>query len=289
MITFANAKINIGLHIVNRLPSGYHELQTVFYPIGTESGTAANPEAFCDIIEAVESNADSFLQTGREIDCDPEKNLVVKAIRLFRESYPNNAGCSLKKLQVTLDKHLPDGAGMGGGSADASFTLRLLNEMHGNPFSTQQLIQMAARIGADCAFFICNKPAYAQGIGDRLSAIELSLGGMYIVVAKPDFGISTAKAYSLITPDSKRNDLRRILTELPVEKWQDYVVNDFEKALFPLCPELPYLKKEMYDAGAAYASMTGSGSAIYGLFRRRIDAEACAASLTSHYVKVLTL
>ncbi len=264
MVKFVNAKINIGLHIVRRRPNGYHDLETVFYPIGRYAGTPENPSAFCDVLEAVPGSGIRFL--GRPMDCPLEKNLVTKAVRLFEERLGRDCG-----QQVILEKHLPDQAGLGGGSADAAFTLRMLNELNGNPFAPEALEEMALKLGADCPVFIRNEAAYAEGVGERLEPVVLSLAGKWLLVVKPDFAVSTKEAFAGVTPRGGREDLRE-LVKLPIEEWEGRIINDFEASIFPLCEEFPRLKRDLYATGALYASLSGSGSALYGIYA---DREAC--------------
>lgn len=271
MIKFVNAKINIGLNVVNKREDGYHDLETVFYPVGLECGLPHQPDPFDDVMEATydrgEVSGCRFQFVGRHIDCPPKKNLVVKAASLFLGRYNQNFDDlgSFGMFEVTLDKHLPDGAGLGGGSADAAFTLMLLNEITGNKFSDDELRRMAVKLGADCPFFLLNKPAFAEGIGEKLNEIDLNLKGYTILIVKPDVHISTAEAFGNVTPRRPQFDLR-FLPYLPVAEWKGKVVNDFEASVFPFYPELAMLKEELYVGGAVYASMSGSGSAIYGIF-----------------------
>lgn len=271
MIKFVNAKLNFGLNIVRKREDGYHDLETVFYPIGLESGMPQQPDPFDDILEV---NLDRSKPTGcrfqimgRRLDCPPEQNLVVKATTLFVTSFFDKMGVddSLGLFNVNLDKHLPDGAGLGGGSADASFTLNTLNEILENPFSTNELIDMAAKLGADCPFFIVNRPCFAEGIGDILHPVNFDLQGNYILIVKPPVHVSTKEAFAGIKPRKPKFDLR-FLPYLPLSEWKKNVVNDFEETIFPLHPELAQLKEEIYSSGAAYASMSGSGSALYGIY-----------------------
>lgn len=279
MIKFVNAKINIGLNIVSRRPDGYHNLETVFYPIGVESGTPQSPSPFCDILECVATGgSDSFEQTGREVMCAPDQNLVWRALNLFRGKL-NDKGLSEDTMpsgiSFTLDKHIPDGAGLGGGSADATFTLVMLNEMSGNLFDEHELADMALRLGADCPFFLLNSPAFASGVGDLLLPIRLPLEGMWCVVTKPEVYVSTAEAFAGINPKPSEFDLR-LLPELPVDEWQGVVCNDFEETVFRLYPILEELKLEHIGRGAVYASMSGSGSSIYGIYRDATQARKAA-------------
>lgn len=264
MVCFVNAKINIGLHIVRRRNDGYHDLETVFYPVGIYAGTPRNPVDFCDVLEAVPGSGISFL--GRHMDCPIEKNLVTKAMRLFEERLGEPCG-----RKLVLDKHLPDQAGLGGGSADAAFTLRILNDLNGRPFATEDLEEMAVRLGADCPVFIRNEAAYAEGVGERLQPVELSLAGKWLLVVKPDFAVSTKEAFAGVSPRCGREDLRE-LVKLPIEEWKGRISNDFETSIFPLNQYFPRLKQSLYDSGALYASLSGSGSALYGIYP---DKEAC--------------
>lgn len=272
MIKFVNAKINIGLNVTERRPDGYHNLETVFYPVGLECGMPHQPEPFDDILEIVADGGGvsgcRFQFVGRKINCAPQKNLVVKAATLFLKRY-NDTYNDLPQygmFEITLDKHLPDGAGLGGGSADATFVLSMLNELMGNAFKKEDLHDMARRLGADCPFFLENKPCFASGIGEQLSEISLDLKGHEILIVKPDVNVSTAEAFAGIEPRKPDFDLR-FLPYLPIEEWKDKVVNDFEKSVFRIHPELEDIKTALYESGALYASMSGSGSAIYGIYK----------------------
>lgn len=278
MIKFVNAKINIGLNIVSKRADGYHNLETVFYPVGLECGMPHQPEPFDDILEVVCDHGNisgcRFQFVGRQVNCPPQKNLIVKATTLFLKAY-NDRSDDLEKFgmfQITLDKHLPDGAGMGGGSADAAFILSLLNETTGNRFTEKELKEMALRLGADCPFFLVNTPCFASGIGEELTPIDLNLKGYSILIIKPDIYVSTSEAFENVKPQKPDFDLR-FLPYLPVEEWKERVVNDFEKSVFKQHPELESIKSNLYEAGAVYASMTGSGSAIYGIFKDHYAAE----------------
>lgn len=273
MIEFVNAKINIGLQIVEKRKDGYHNLQTVFYPVGKYAGMPSNPEVFCDILEVTAETGSSteFVFSGHRIDCPPEKNLVCRAVDLFRSKTGFSAG-----LRVALDKHLPDGAGMGGGSADASFTLVALNKLRhdltGRELGKDTLAAMALELGADCPFFIHNRPMLGEGIGEILENIAVDLKGMWLVVVKPHVYISTKDAFSGIRPRAPKFDLHH-LPDLAIEEWQDKVINDFEESIFPKFPELAKIKRDLLELGALYSSMSGSGSSIYGIFRRYDVAE----------------
>ncbi len=274
MIEFVNAKINIGLQIVGKREDGYHNLQTVFYPIGKYSGLSSNPTEFCDVIEATCGNGKDmrFVFTGRRVDCPDENNLVCKAAKLYREYNGFGDG-----ITICLDKHLPDGAGLGGGSADAAFTLKVLAQLQSNETGSapleEDLARMALKLGADCPFFIFNRPMLGEGIGERLTDIAIDLRGFWLVVIKPDIFISTKEAFAGIKPKRGTFDLRELPT-LPIEKWQGVIKNDFENSLFPSYPILREIKDKLLAAGASYASMSGSGSSIYGIFRDREQGES---------------
>lgn len=289
MLSFVNAKINLGLQIVRKREDGYHDLQTVFYPVGKYAGTAENPESFCDILEIVEGELKnscempSIMLTGRDVGCPLDKNLVYKAARLFCDELK----VDLSGLSIVLEKHLPDGAGMGGGSADASFTLRMLGDLYNRDILPKsygqksriedcQLLEMARRLGADCPFFIVNRPAYAEGIGERLEEISLDLSAHWLVVIKPDIYVSTKEAFSGVTPRESDFDLRNIST-LPLSQWKDYIKNDFEDSIFPLYPAIGEIKSRLYSYGALYASMSGSGSSVFAIFLSKEDASGAIA------------
>lgn len=294
MIGFINAKINIGLNIVGRRPDGYHDLETVFYPVGQLNGTPENPEPFCDVMECyadtsvphdLEISGISYRFSGNKVDCLPEKNLVVKAGSLFAESLRDRGLTLMPGTSITLDKHLPDGAGLGGGSADATSTLIMLNTMHDNPFTADELETMALELGADCPVFVRNRPAYAEGVGERLEPISLDLAGWWCVIAKPPVYVSTREAFAGVTPVRPPESIRELI-ELPVEEWRGRIVNDFEASIFPAHPELPFIKEHLYSCGAVYASMTGSGSALFGLFCGHAEAMEALRSLPPQTVGV---
>ena len=242
------AKINLGLNIVNKRSDGYHDLETVFYPVDIH-----------DTIEIVEAETFSFEIKGQPIAGDPEKNLVVRAYRLVSENHP------LPPVHITLDKQIPMHAGMGGGSADCAFTIRLLNQQFQLGMSTGEMQTYAAQLGADCAFFIEARPAYAEGIGERLSPIPLDLSKYRMVVVKPPVAVSTREAFSGITVRRPAKNCRDIVAQ-PIETWKAELTNDFEDCIFPQYPELADIKQRLYDLGALYAAMSGSGSALFGFF-----------------------
>lgn len=263
MINFVNAKINIGLRIVGRRSDGYHNLETLFYPVGMKAGLPENPTPFCDILEVIPRAEKGFTLHlgGRRVDCAPEKNLVHRAAELyFRELGSGDFGAD-----IYLEKHLPDGAGCGGGSADASFTLRMLSALY-RETSAGELAALALRLGADCPFFIYNRPMYAAGVGELLEDVPgLDLADYWLVLVKPKVSVSTREAFAGVKAAPADFDLRR-LPEYPIEEWRRLAVNDFENSIFPQYPLLGAVKERLYGAGALYASMTGSGSSLYGIF-----------------------
>ena len=253
MLTFPNAKINLGLNITEKRPDGYHNLETIFYPIPVEDALEIN------ILN--EGNTKFRLhQAGLEIAGEAENNLVVKAYRLLDVEF------NLPPVDIHLFKRIPLGAGLGGGSADGAFMLKLLNEKFGLGLTDEALEDYAARLGADCAFFIKNRPTYAEGIGNIFSPVTLSLEGYQIWLVKPDVFVSTKDAFAKIKPHRPAPSLKQVI-ELPIEEWKGHMVNDFEESVFPQFPAIGAIKEEMYRQGAIYASMSGSVSSVYGLFK----------------------
>jgi len=255
MICFPNAKINLGLNVVSRRSDGYHNLETIFYPIGINDAL--------EIIIKEDQDTDSFFECGLKVDSAPEKNLVMKALHLMREHY------NFPHVEVHLLKKIPFGAGLGGGSADASFMLMLLSDVFKLGVSQGDLIQMAVGLGADCPFFIHNKPMFASGIGEIFEDVNLSLKDYYFVLIKPDIHVSTPDAFSKIQPKQPQISLKEIIKQ-PVSSWKELMVNDFEKNVFAKFPEIENIKDYLYDGGALYASMSGSGSSVFGIFKEEI-------------------
>ncbi|MDE6480419.1 MAG: 4-(cytidine 5'-diphospho)-2-C-methyl-D-erythritol kinase [Muribaculaceae bacterium] len=283
MIRFVNGKLNLGLDIVRKREDGYHDLETVFYPVGIHSGTPENPEPFCDILEITPAEKTDFRFSGRKVDCPLEKNLVYKAWRAFKNECPE-----LGEYLITLEKHLPDGAGLGGGSADASAVLLMLNELSGLPFNDERLAEMALSLGADCPFFIYNRPCYAEGVGERLVPIDLDLAGWWCVLVKPEVSISTKEAFAGVRPKCPNMNLREII-KLGVDEWQGVMKNDFETSLFPNHPLLKEIKNGLIASGAVYASMSGSGSTVFGLFHSKEDADEACRIFSDQYVALCLL
>ena len=253
MITFPNAKINLGLNIIEKRPDGYHNLETVFYPVPVEDALEVN---------ILNESTQKFRlhQAGLEIAGEAENNLVVKAYKLLDERF------NLPPIDIHLFKHIPSGAGLGGGSSDAAYMLKLLNEKFNLELSDENLEEYAAKLGADCAFFIRNTPTYAEGIGNIFSPISLSLKGYQIVLVKPDIFVSTRDAFAQIKSHRQEIPLKEVIKQ-PIEEWKERMVNDFEESVFPQFPAIKEIKEKLYEAGAIYAAMTGSGSSVFGLFK----------------------
>jgi len=256
MISFPNAKINLGLNIVSKREDGYHNLETIFYPIMIK-----------DALEIIVSDKgyDSFIESGISTGTSPDSNLVMKALKLIREYY------DIPSLEIHLLKKIPFGAGIGGGSADAAFMLKLLNEKFELGIADGELAKMAARLGADCPFFIYNRPLFASGIGEVFDEIgDFSLQGYYLALIKPDIHVSTKDAFALIKPQKPAISLVDII-QMPIAEWKDCMVNDFGNSIFPKYPAIQDIKERLYGLGAVYASMSGSGSSVYGIFKEKTN------------------
>ncbi|MCM1108478.1 MAG: 4-(cytidine 5'-diphospho)-2-C-methyl-D-erythritol kinase [Clostridium sp.] len=280
MLIHPNAKINLGLFVTEKRADGYHNLETVFYPIPLrdeleveERTDASKTETTpADSITTVVVTPDYTLTvSGVPVAGSPEDNLIIKVYRLLKEEF------HLPALNIRLHKHIPSGAGMGGGSADAAFMMRLLNERFSLAMSDEDMERRIAPLGADCAFFVRNRPAYATGIGNILKPMDdFSLQGLHLVVVKGDTFISTREAYARITPRPSGVYLPDALRQ-PVETWRHTLRNDFEESLFPAHPEIAAVKNKLYETGAVYALMSGSGASVFGLFRSR------PAGLDAHF------
>lgn len=248
----ANAKINLGLNVTGIRQDGYHNIETVFYPIRSVYDRLV-----------VECNGSDDIELREEGDWviagEKERNLIVRVFRLFQTRY------DIGGVNVLCEKNIPYGAGLGGGSADAAFTAIALNRLFELRLTSQQLQQLVAPLGADCAFFILNTPCFAEGVGDILSTIDLSLSGYQILLVKPADAVSTQEAYDKVNVQIPAVSLRELVKQ-PVAQWRNSVVNDFEVSVFPQHPAIAAIKEKMYDMGALYASLSGSGSTVYGLF-----------------------
>ena len=262
MITFPVAKINLGLNVVEKRADGYHNLQTVFYPVPIMDALEIVPMS-----DGFPSDVDCDLKvTNITIEGDEQRNLVVRAYHLLKADYPE-----LPRVHAHLWKGIPTQAGMGGGSSDCGYMIRLLNETFDMGLSSEQMQQYAARLGADCAFFIESSACYAEGIGERLQPIDLDLSGWHIGVVRPDIPVPTKEAFSRIHPHYPALNCRDVAKQ-PVETWRDRLTNDFEESVFALHPEIGAVKEQLYKMGATYAAMSGSGSALFGLFKDEPDA-----------------
>lgn len=259
MICFPNAKINLGLHVVSKRPDGYHTIETIFYPVELKDALEVIPLNHRSCVPYSNKKRFRFFPSGIPIEGNIDDNMVIRAFNLF------TAEKQIPPIDIHLLKKIPFGAGLGGGSSDAAFMLKLVNETFVLGYSDDQLLDFAARLGADCAFFIKNKPAYTYGIGNELEEIDLCLDAHYWGLVKPPFNVSTKEAYALITPRQPEISLKEIVKK-PVSEWKNLLKNDFEVPIFEKYPELCMIKKKLYEHGAVYASMSGSGSTLFGLF-----------------------
>ncbi|MEN8122047.1 MAG: 4-(cytidine 5'-diphospho)-2-C-methyl-D-erythritol kinase [Bacteroidota bacterium] len=255
MICFPNAKINIGLNIVSKREDGYHNLETVFYPVPLK-----------DVLEFIvpekQIKETTIELSGTELDVPNNENICIKAYKLLAADH------ELPNLQMYLHKMIPSGAGLGGGSADASFLLKSLNQYFKLNISEKGLMNYASKIGADCAFFLKNRPVFASGTGNQFEHIELDLKGYHIMIVKPNLSISTVDAFNNIKPSMPETGLKELIKQ-PISSWKNQIKNDFELPLFQKHSELGKIKSILYELGAEYASLSGSGSALFGLFKNR--------------------
>jgi 4-diphosphocytidyl-2-C-methyl-D-erythritol kinase len=265
MVVFPNAKINLGLRVKSKRSDGYHELDTVFYPVN-----------ICDILEVVSLQASTtqsdedvvFSHSGLNIPGNQSSNLCLKAYHLLKKEFPD-----IPPVQMHLHKKIPMGAGMGGGSADGAFTIRLLNDKFRLGMTDETMQAYAIQLGSDCPFFICNKPVSATGRGEIMEPVSCDLSSWDILIVNPGIHVGTAEAFRQIRLSPDAPSCKDII-QLPVEEWQNHLVNDFEQTVFTLYPALERLKSMLYETGASYASMTGSGSTVYGLFKTLPDWQA---------------
>ncbi|MCS6972844.1 MAG: 4-(cytidine 5'-diphospho)-2-C-methyl-D-erythritol kinase [Cyclobacteriaceae bacterium] len=255
MIGFPPCKINLGLRVVRKRDDGYHDIETCFYPL-----------PFTDVLEVVPADVFRFHQSGLSLPGSADDNLCVKAYRLLKQRY------HLPHVAIYLHKLVPPGAGLGGGSSDAAWMLRLLHRMFDLPADYRELVSLAGQLGSDCTFFMHDRAMLGFGRGEILEPAEVSLKGYYLILAKPNVHVSTAEAYGMISPGPPAVPLRQILQNKP-ETWRSVLVNDFENPVIRRYPVISQLKGALYRHGALYASMTGSGSAVYGIFRTRPDTD----------------
>lgn len=251
MLSFPNCKINIGLSVVNRRDDGFHNLETIFYPL----------TRLHDALEIIPSQQPALYPSGKTVVGEKEDNLVWKAYQLLRNAFSGIIG----DLDIHLLKAIPMGAGLGGGSSDAAFMLRLLNEYFELGLEREELIEYALQLGSDCPVFIYNTPQFARGRGEIMTPIAIDLSNYSMKLVCPDVHIATAKAFQMIKPQKPTFDLST-LPALPIAEWRDYVHNDFETPIFGQYPQLADIKQQLYNQGALYAAMSGTGSSLYGIF-----------------------
>ncbi len=266
MVLFPNAKINIGLQVLGRRPDGYHDLETVFYPLNIH-----------DALEVVEADELQFFPSGLAIPDAGGENLCLKAYRLLRSAY------DLPPVAIYLHKVIPIGAGLGGGSSDAAFMLKALDAKFSLGLGEAQLIAFASQLGADCAFFVRNTPVFATGIGNVFTDVALDLSAYRVVLAKPAIHVSTAEAYRLVESSAIGQGLAQAIAG-PVSEWRDTIRNDFEAGLFRKYPEIGVLKDLFYEQGAIFAAMSGSGSSVYGLFEAPVALTGLPSGCSVFYV-----
>ncbi|MDO8998830.1 MAG: 4-(cytidine 5'-diphospho)-2-C-methyl-D-erythritol kinase [Bacteroidota bacterium] len=253
MLVFPNCKINLGLNITKKRPDGFHDIETVFYPIN-----------WCDALEVIENKegTEPFLlsESGLKINGKKEDNLIFKAWLLF------NKIKAIPPIKVHLHKNLPMGAGLGGGSSDAAFFINLIDQKFEFNLTNSQKITIASKLGSDCSFFINNQPVLAKGKGDQFSPIKINLSNYYILVVNPNINCNTKEAYNSITPKLPQIELVNIIENVAISEWKTVLFNDFEETMFIKYPEIKVLKDSLYNLGALYACMSGSGSSVFGIF-----------------------
>lgn len=263
MIDFPCAKINLGLNVVERRADGYHNLQTVFFPVPICDALEIKP-----MDERFPSDVACDLKiTGQAINCDEANNLIVKAYNIIAADY------DIPRVHAHLYKNIPSEAGLGGGSSDAAFMIRLLDQRFRINIGNAEMENYAAKLGADCPFFIAAEPSYAEGIGEKLSPVNIvdnNLKGYTLVVIKPNVSVSTKEAFTHIHPCMPAKCCREIVS-LPIKEWKNLLKNDFEESVFHFYPQLNNIKKKLYSIGAVYAQMSGSGSALFGIFKKKIE------------------
>lgn len=268
MVQFPNCKINIGLNIIRKRADGYHDLETVFYPV-----------AIKDALEVIRSTKTTFQVHGLPVSGNQDDNLCLKAYRLLQKDFPE-----LPPLSICLLKAIPMGAGLGGGSSNGAFMLAMLNKKFQLQLNQQQLINYALRLGSDCPFFIINKPCFATGRGENLTPVNVDLSMYKMAIVNPGIHVSTKEAFAKLTPKVPAKSVQQLI-EQPITTWKDRIVNDFEEPVFKLYPEIESIKTELYNAGAIYASMTGSGSTVYGFFE--VSSLPEFSFPKNYYVKIL--
>lgn len=270
MVVYPNCKINLGLQILNKREDGFHNLETVFYPV-----------PFRDALEIIPNNIaeTEFTGTGLTVDGNATDNLCVKAYHIIKKDFPQ-----LTDVKIHLHKTIPMGAGLGGGSADAAFMLKLLNDKFNLNLPTAQLLNYALQLGSDCPFFIINKPCYATGQGEILDEVPVDLSAYKIVLINPGIHVNTGWAFSNIAPASSKKSIKEIIKQ-PVTSWKDELINDFEKPVFKAHPQIQEIKETLYKQGAVYAAMSGSGSTVFGIFETAFDTKPFANK--NYFIKTI--
>lgn len=254
MVTFPNCKINLGLNILQKRNDGFHDLETVFYPIQIK-----------DVLEIITTSNTldiQFSATGLAVDGNSADNICFKAYHLLKKDFP-----TLPSIQMHLHKAIPMGAGLGGGSADGAFALKMLNEKFNLNLTVQQLIDYALQLGSDCPFFILNKPCFATSRGENMTEIELDLSNYQFIFVNPNIHVNTGWAFKQITPSVPAKSIQQIIQQ-PIESWKDELINDFESPVANQFAEIADIKTQLYASGAIYASMSGSGSTVFGIFKK---------------------
>lgn len=254
-MSLVNCKINLGLNIIRKRADGYHDLQTVFYPT----------DYFTDklSVEPIDRGFEFVCDSAQDIGPDSD-NLCVKAFRMLERDF------GIQGVRLRLEKHIPTGAGLGGGSADAAFTLKMLNQHFGLQLDNVVLKEYAAQLGSDVPFFIDNRPSFAEGRGEIMTPVELDLSAYNIIIEKPDVSVSTREAYAGVCPKESDVDLAKVVCELPVSEWKHLIHNDFEDSVFARYPQIAEIKRKFCENGALYAAMSGSGSAVFGIFPKQL-------------------
>ena len=266
MLSFPNCKINLGLNITSKRADGFHNIETVFYPVQLN-----------DILEIVQADELKFTSTGLPISGAEESNLCLKAYHLLKQDYPE-----IPPIHIHLHKVIPMGAGLGGGSSDGAFMLALLNNKFNLEINKEQLINYALLLGSDCPFFVVNKPSFATGRGEILTAIDINLSNYKILLVNPKIHVSTKEAFAGLVPKPTVKTITDIIRK-PVETWKDILTNDFENTLFKQHPDLKLIKENLYKEGAVYASMTGTGSTLYGIFK--LDQRPNVSLFAAHFYR----
>ncbi|WP_258104776.1 4-(cytidine 5'-diphospho)-2-C-methyl-D-erythritol kinase [Marinoscillum sp. MHG1-6] len=259
MICFPNAKINLGLNVVSKRTDGYHNIETCFYPV-----------PWTDVLEIIPSDQLTFNPSGLSIPGNADSNLCLKAYYLLKEEF------DLPPVSIYLHKVIPMGAGLGGGSSDGAYTLKLLNELFALKLSTQKLETLSGKLGSDCPFFIQNQPAFATGTGTDFSPVNVSLKGMFIALTHPRIHVSTWEAYAGINPQKPAQPITEIINQ-PLSYWRENLINDFESSIFSNHPAIKQIKEDFYTHGAVYSAMSGSGSCVFGIFENEAPQLQCDA------------